>query len=116
MASILNIFFALGSGAMLLRMQELDRSEQAYWRSVQLPKEKGSRSNQNIILSRPFATPVPRIEHPARFSQKQLDLLFCIGLVFDAPWNHEHLPRQNMNRAIPKIDAQIAFHNDKRLV
>jgi hypothetical protein len=75
-----------------------------------------TKSNPNIVLGRPFTTFVPCIEHPARFNQEQLDLLFREGLVLDALWDHEHLPRRNMGRAIPKIDPEITFYHDERLI
>ena len=31
-------------------------------------------------------------------------------------WYDEHFPRRNMNRAIAKIDPQIAFYHDERLI
>ena len=73
-------------------------------------------SNPDIILGRALATFVSRIEHAARLDQHQLHLVLGAGLVLDPLRDDEHLARAHMDRAIAKIDPQIALDDDERLV
>ena len=42
--------------------------------------------------------------------------MFRVGLVLDALWHDEHLPRRDLDRTVPKIDPQIAFHHNERFI
>src|SRR5262249_19110858 len=48
--------------------------------------------------------------------QQQLDFVLGERFVLDALWNNEHLARRDMDGAVAKVDAQLAFDNDERLV
>jgi hypothetical protein len=51
-----------------------------------------------------------------RFDEQQLDLPFRVRLVLHTLGNDEHLPRRHMDRAVAKIDPQIAVDHDERLI
>src|SRR5215831_4409944 len=70
----------------------------------------------DIVRGCPLTALVPRVGHPARLDQEQLDLLLRVRLVLDALRNHEHLPRRDVDRAIPEIDPQIALHHNEGLI
>jgi len=59
---------------------------------------------------------IPCIEHAAWLNQEQLDLVLGLGFVLHPLWNDEHLARTDVHRAIAKIDPQISFDHDERLV
>ncbi len=56
------------------------------------------------------------LEHPARLDEQQLDLPFRVRLVLDPLGNDEHLPRRHMDRAVAKVDPQLAVDHDERLI
>src|SRR5262249_35465565 len=62
------------------------------------------------------ATRIPGIEHAARLDQEQLDLVLGVRFVLHSLRNDEHLSRPDMHRAVAKIDPQIPFDDDERLV
>jgi len=63
-----------------------------------------------------LATFVAGVEHTAGLYQQQFDLTFRIRLVLDALRHDEHLACRDVDGTIPKIDSQIAFKDNKRLV
>ena len=73
-------------------------------------------SDPDILLRCPLATHIPRIKHPAWLDQKQLDLVLGVRFVLHPLRNNEHLSRSDMYRAVAKIDPQIPFDHDERLV
>ena len=74
------------------------------------------RSDPDILLRCPLATHIPRIEHAARLDQEQLDLVLGVRFVIHPLRNDEHLSRPDEHRAVAKIDPQITFNDDERLV
>jgi hypothetical protein len=59
---------------------------------------------------------IARVKCPARLDQKQLDLLLGLGLVFNALWDYEHLPRGYLDRTASQIDPKHAIDHDECLI
>src|SRR5438045_4140072 len=73
-------------------------------------------SNPDIVLRSPVTPLASGIDYTARLNQQELDLLFCVRLVFYTLGDDKHLPGSNMNGTIPKIDSQIALDHDERFI
>ncbi len=56
------------------------------------------------------------IQHAARLDDHQLHFFFRNRLVLHAFGYNEHFTRAEEHRAVAKIDAQLAFDDEKRLV
>src|SRR5271167_1161524 len=55
-----------------------------------------SLSDPDILLGRPLAAHIPRIEHPARLDQEQFDLVLGVRFVLHPLRNDKHLSRPDM--------------------
>src|ERR1700730_6481517 len=73
-------------------------------------------SNPDVVVGSPITPRMSGIEHAPRLDQQQFDLVFRVRLVLDAPGHDEHLTCRDMDGAIAKVDPQVAFDHDERLV
>jgi hypothetical protein len=73
-------------------------------------------SDPDILLRCPLATHIPRIAHATRLNQEQFDLVLGVRFVLHPLRNDEHLSRPDMHHPVPKINPQISFDHDERLV
>ena len=73
-------------------------------------------SDPDILLRCSFATDIPGIEHAAWLDQEQFDLVLGVRFVLHPLRNDEHFSGPDMYRAVAKIDPQIPFDHDERLV
>jgi hypothetical protein len=73
--------------------------------SISLEVVAESLSDPDILLGRPLAAHIHRIEHAARLDQEQFDLVLGVRFVLHPLRNDKHLSRPDMHRATPVITS-----------
>ncbi len=73
-------------------------------------------SDPDVVLRRPFAAFVARIQYASGFDQQQFHFLLGAGFVLD-PFRYDvHFTGIHQHVTIAKVDAQLAVQDDERLV
>src|SRR5207245_1953576 len=68
------------------------------------------------LADRALITDVPRVECGLRLEQQHVRLLGRHGEVFDAPRDDDELALAHRHVAVPELEQEPAFHDEKQLV
>ncbi len=75
-----------------------------------------TKSNPNIILSRQGPASVASIDRSYRLDEQYLAFTPGDGFVFDPLWDNKHFTRLEINPAVGKLNAHLAFDDDENII